>query len=55
MAIVLLSFAGCAAETQTTTTTTRTSQRNSTTDTSELDPTRNTNMQPTSDNSMGPR
>ncbi|MFN2621226.1 MAG: hypothetical protein ABR611_00100 [Chthoniobacterales bacterium] len=54
IAIILFSFAGCATETQTTTTT-RTSQQTSTTDTSALDPARNTNMQPTSDNSMGPR
>ncbi|HZE13158.1 MAG TPA: hypothetical protein VE086_05330 [Chthoniobacterales bacterium] len=52
IAVLALSFVGCAAQTETTTTTTRTStERTSTTDTTALDPSRNQSMQ----SSMGPR
>jgi PBP1b-binding outer membrane lipoprotein LpoB len=53
IAVLALGFAGCTTETQTTTTTTRTNQRTSATDTTALDQSRNTNMQPSSYNSMG--
>jgi Flp pilus assembly protein TadD len=54
IAVLVLSFTGCTTQTETATTTTRSTQRTSVTDTSALDSSRNTNMQPSSyNNSMG--
>ena len=55
IAVLALGFAGCAKERETvvTTTTSSSNRPSSTTDTSALDPSRNTNMQPVMSNPMG--